>query len=885
MAQENNAFAASPEMLSILEHSDRSVLVMDKAYRILWFNAQAASTMSRFFGEAVKSGYTYWDYADRGNGKRFMRNFELALKGRRVSVERRMDSSANEDIWIEAVFSPLRGADGEVTGVIHSYQDISQRKRREQEERYRENIIRAINSNDSQAFALIDSNNRIVSCNTYATQLLCNSGQDAASDKADVLQSVHEAWRARFIGGLKVARAGGTVVIEFELPLKELNTIEIRFCPVNAKNEASMVSIWAVDITDKKRAEREIRLSEENLRSVFNSSSQTFVLLDHELNILSFNEAAANLAREQYGRDLRIGLNVADVTPAERMPQFLAEAKQAFTGKKVQVEKHFSNGNREHWFERHINPIRNKDGVIDRIALWSIDVTNRKRAEEALRENEAKFRQLAAIMPVGIYQTDVNSNTVYVNDSLRKIIPTSVSDLLSGAWKRLIHPDDADKVGLEWQRAATEQVPYQMGYRLISPDGKVTHVLEQAVPMFDHLKGYTGHIGSLVDLTVQRANQQLEQEKNIAERSLHFRSGFLASMSHEIRTPLTGMLAISELLLESDLRPDQREQVLHIHNAAEDLRSIVNDVLHLSELEAGKVLLKEDLFTSTQLLDTVVKRFGPEARAKAIDLKVNDQSRDASIRSDRRRLTQILSNLVKNAIKFTEQGDVTVMMERSDGHLRLEVHDTGIGIPEHDLPKLFKDFSQLEHTTAQNLEGTGLGLSITKKLTEMLGGSIGVTSRPGVGSVFWVEIPLGVASTNATIDAVETVQSPSTLPSGKRVLLVEDNIINQHAFKVMLGKMGCEVTAVNNGEQAVSTFEPGRFDLIFMDIQMPVMDGIEASARIRSKGIAPPIIGLSGNVLERDANGKLKVEMDDLLIKPVTSQELQRKLEQWAGHQ
>jgi CheY-like chemotaxis protein len=239
---------------------------------------------------------------------------------------------------------------------------------------------------------------------------------------------------------------------------------------------------------------------------------------------------------------------------------------------------------------------------------------------------------------------------------------------------------------------------------------------------------------------------------------------------------------------------------------------------------------------------------------------------------------------VKNAIKFTEKGDVTVLVERSDGHLRLEVHDTGIGIPEHDLPKLFKEFSQLEHTTAQNLEGTGLGLSITKKLTEMLGGSIGVTSRLGVGSVFWVKIPLGVASASEPNETVNNVPVPPSLPKGRRVLLVEDNIINQHAFKVMLGRMGCEVTAVNNGEQAVNTFEPGRFDLIFMDIQMPVMDGIEASERIRAKGIAPPIIGLSGNVLERDADGKLKVEMDDLLIKPVTSQELQRKLEQWAGH-
>jgi len=877
MPYKSTSFAASAEMLSLLEHSERSMMVMDAQYRILWFNAQAARSMGRYFGEEVKSGYTYWDYADRDIGKRFIRNFELALKGRKVSVERRVESAKDEDLWIEGTFSPLRSENDTVAGVIYSFQDISQRKREEQEEQYRKNIVRAIDNNESQAFVLVDSENRLVSSNQMATTLMFSGD----TKENLILERIDPLWRERFDGGLRVARAGGTVVIEFDRKARKPLTLEIRFCPVNAKDEASMVSVWAIDITDKKKAERELRHSEENLRSVFNSSSQTFYLLDDELKILAFNEAAAELVQQQYGHRLKVGSNVAEITPAERMPQFIAETQRAFAGKKVQVEKHFSNNGREYWFERHINPIRNKDGAVDRIALWSIDITNRKRAEEALRENEAKFRQLAAIMPVGIYQTDVYLNTVYINESIRNIIPVPVSDLMSGEWKTLIHPDDFEKVSDSWTRCSQEQSPYQMEYRLQLPNGSVTHVLEQAIPIFNHQKEYTGHLGSLIDLTVQRANQQLQQEKDVAERSLKFRSDFLASMSHEIRTPLTGILAISELLLESGLDDRHRDQVLNIHNASEDLRSIVNDVLHLSELEAGKVIVKEDVFTSDELLNTVTKRYAPEAAAKHVELTAENHCEDMTLRTDKRRLTQILSNLTRNAIKFTEKGSVRIVVTQRGGKVRFDVHDTGIGIPEDDLPKLFMEFSQLGHTTAQNLEGTGLGLSITRKLATMLGGTVGVESDYGKGSMFWLELPAIFENPNRgakQTSAKASIESESWKP---RVLLVEDNLINQHAFKVMLGKMGCLVTTATNGAEAVEIFSPEKFDLIFMDIQMPVMDGIAASKKIKAKGGNVPIIGLSGNVLELDGDGRPKGDMDDLLVKPVTSQELNRKVKQW----
>lgn len=873
-------------MLSILEHSERSTLVMDVNYRILWFNSSAARTMPRYFGEPLKAGYTYWDYVQNDEHLRFKRNFEQALNGRTVSVERRLEGVKGPDVWIDGRFSPLMGAHDKLVGVIYSYENITERKRNEEEAKYRNSVLKAIESNEAQGFILIDADDRIMSHNPFAEKLfpLWAEAQTKYGPRTRISDIVAPNWTDRMYGGLKVARNGGTVIVEFDCVGSAQRILEVRFCPVHARSDTSMVSLWVSDITEKRRSERDLLISEDNLRSVFNSSSQTFFLLDHELRILAFNDAASQHVSDTYGKKLRPGINAVEVTPAERVPQFLAEVERAFNGKKVEVEKHFNLAGRERWFERHINPIRNSDGVIDRIAMWSIDITERKRAEEALRESEERFRELAKIMPVGVYQCDRNGQTVYINERVRTMIPASTSELISGDWMMVIHPDDRERVRESWRSILRNKQPYQIEYRVIGKDGNVTYIFEQAIPLYNANEEYSGHIGSLIDLTEQHTNQQLRQQKEVAEYSLKFRSDFLASMSHEIRTPLTGVLAMSELLLGSGLKEEQRKHVESIYSASQDLRAIVNDVLHLAELEAGKVVLREESFDTDALLHSLSERFKAEADAKGITLLTENKAQGQSLLTDRRRLMQILGNLIRNAIKFTEKGMVRVVASCDGKGLLLEIHDTGVGIPSSELPKLFTDFSKLGHTTAQNMEGTGLGLSISRKLATMLGGEVGVESTYGEGSTFWLRLPTSVLQLPER--QVEKLLQPTSLSNQqlkREVLLVEDNLINQAAFKAMLKKLGCRVTCASNGEQALNAFSNKSFDIIFMDVQMPIMDGITATERMRASGRElPPVIALSGNVLERDGNGRLKVPMDDLLVKPVVSADLSRILEEWA---
>ncbi|MBP9151239.1 MAG: PAS domain S-box protein [Flavobacteriales bacterium] len=886
--QRFESLAPNAEMRSLLEHSSRSIIILDDLYRIMWFNAKAAREMYSFFNENLKTGNSYWDYVDENQNKRFIRNFQSALKGRTISTEQKIikPRSSKGEIWIEGKFSPLYDDKGNPHGVIYSYSNISDRKHAEIEEREKALVLQAIDNNSSQGFMLINQENEVLSCNLLAPSMLAIIANEQGLLGHNIIKNIHPKWRKEFEGGMKIARSGGTVSIEFDNPTIEEKVVEVRFIPLkHSLGKQNMVSVWFFDITDKKRAERNVRKSEENLRAVFNSSSQTFYLMDRKLNILAFNQAAFDLVKEQFEFDLEVGMNIAEITAKENLLQFKVETERAFSGRKVQVEKHFSFHGKEYWFDRHLNPVMNSKGEIDRLTIWSIDITDRKLAEKALKENESKFRKLASLLPVGIYQMDDKGNATYVNESLQLIIGANLTTILDGSWTKQIHPDDHDQVREKWKTIEKEKKSFSMEYRFKRQNGDSIHVLEQAQPLFNHLGEYRGYLGTIIDVSEQKRSQQLLQEKHVAENSLKFRSDFLASMSHEIRTPLNGIMGLSEILLDTKLSVDQSSKVQNILGASKDLRSIVNDVLNLSELEAGKVTLQKEVFNVSELIETIAERFEPEAKAKKLTLSFNTPTAEIQLDTDRRRLTQVLSNLVRNAIKFTNQGSVVVSVQvEKDSKLLFQVTDTGFGIPKNDQAKLFQDFSQLQHTTAQNLEGTGLGLSISKKLMQLLGGEIGVESTVNKGSTFWIRLSMMDYSVSANKSEANNKPMLNKSVKGTRVLLVEDNLINQQAFKIMLQRMGCIVDVLSNGKQAVENFDKSQYDIVFMDIQMPEMDGLEATSEIKRRfENVPPIIGLSGNILQRDEEGNLKSDMNDLLLKPVVSHDIERMIKKWVA--
>jgi signal transduction histidine kinase/CheY-like chemotaxis protein len=389
-------------------------------------------------------------------------------------------------------------------------------------------------------------------------------------------------------------------------------------------------------------------------------------------------------------------------------------------------------------------------------------------------------------------------------------------------------------------------------------------------------------------LTV-REQDLLKAEKDAAETANRAKSAFLAMMSHEIRTPMNAILGNAQLLDDAALGPDERDSVETIETAGNTLLSLISDVLDFSKIEADRMELERAGLAPARLVNSVVKLFGINARTRGISLTAEiDPGIPAVLAGDSLRLRQVLSNLVGNAIKFTSEGGVTVRARVAAGvegatTLRFEVSDTGIGIDEEGLARLFQPFSQVDSSTTRRFGGTGLGLAISKKLVTLMGGELGVDSVVGRGSTFWFTAVLA-SPTAVEIATVESADEPverDTSIAGARVLVAEDDLAGKRLMERVLARMGIEVQVVGTGLEAVEAVGSSQFDLILMDCHMPEMDGYAATAALRADGWKRPIIALTANAMTGDREACLAAGMDDYLSKPIVAAELRKALRRW----
>ncbi|HEX4962134.1 MAG TPA: ATP-binding protein [Thermoanaerobaculia bacterium] len=389
------------------------------------------------------------------------------------------------------------------------------------------------------------------------------------------------------------------------------------------------------------------------------------------------------------------------------------------------------------------------------------------------------------------------------------------------------------------------------------------------------------------DVTERRKAEDLRLAKEAAEQADKAKGRFLANMSHEIRTPMAGVLGLVDLLLKTDLSLAQRGYGELIQSSADSLLRLIDDILDFSKIEAGRLTLERLTFNLHVTLREIVEllRFRAGAQGTELGLVV-DEGVPEWIWGDPGRLRQVVTNLVGNAVKFTQGGTVNLEVERlAEGRLRFRVRDTGIGIPPEAQGRLFSLFSQADSSTSRRFGGSGLGLAISQRIVEQMGGEIGFESTPGVGSLFWFTLPLDLASPPPP-QAARPHLEPARRPEGRkhRILVAEDNAINQLVITQELAVLGYDVVAVNNGLEALSALENDAFDLILMDCQMPELDGYEASRRIRaSSGTIRciPIVALTAHALKEDLDRCLAAGMNDTITKPFREDVLREKLDRW----
>ncbi|MGH6971503.1 MAG: ATP-binding protein, partial [Caulobacteraceae bacterium] len=367
--------------------------------------------------------------------------------------------------------------------------------------------------------------------------------------------------------------------------------------------------------------------------------------------------------------------------------------------------------------------------------------------------------------------------------------------------------------------------------------------------------------------------EDLMEARDAANAASIAKSQFLANMSHEIRTPLNGVLAMAEVMNRGDLAGVQRERLAVVRQSGEQLLAVLNDILDLSKIEAGKLELVEDDFDLEKIAQSARDSFTALAQEKGLGFSVEVATDAAGAwRGDADRLRQILANLVSNAVKFTQEGRVEARFGAADaGGLRVSVTDTGIGIPQDKVLTLFEKFTQADASTTRQYGGTGLGLAICRELAQLMGGQISVMSREGEGSTFIVELPFSRATGCMEVEAPEAA---AQIARSVRVLAAEDNIVNQKVLKAIVEPMDVELSLVGDGRAAVEAWREGAFDVILMDIQMPVMDGIAAAKAIRAAEASEqrtrtPILALTANALVHQVEEYLAAGMDGHVAKPI----------------
>ncbi|MDI6749064.1 MAG: ATP-binding protein [Rhodocyclaceae bacterium] len=514
------------------------------------------------------------------------------------------------------------------------------------------------------------------------------------------------------------------------------------------------------------------------------------------------------------------------------------------------------------------------------LAAWRARVANTRLAAE--REELAT---ITSTMGDALYLSDQEGIVRFINPAFVELLGWPPERVIGQRGHCLFHqPPDARceaelceilKTVAAGRRYAGEEAFYRA-------DGTALPVEVVAAPILAHGR-YAGSVTVFRDVTQRRETERvLREAKEAAEAAARAKSEFLANMSHEIRTPMNGVIGMAELLLDTPLSAEQREQAQTIRDSAASLLGILNDILDLSKIEAGGFALHRESFSPAELIGGIARMFAPLAEKKGVRLITQSEAGlPSSLLGDALRIRQVFVNLVGNALKFTEHGEVSVRLAWRDGRLRGEVIDTGIGIPNEVLPRLFQPFAQADASTTRRFGGTGLGLALCKRLVELMEGEIGVESCAGEGSTFWFEIPCPAAAEPAALNH----DAPPVAQRQGRVLLAEDNAVNRRIAEAMLGKLGHAVTSVADGRSAVEAWQNGHFDLVLMDCMMPEMDGYQAAREIRrleaERGGHTPIVALTASVLEADRERCFAAGMDDFLPKPVTRAALEDKLSRW----
>ncbi len=573
--------------------------------------------------------------------------------------------------------------------------------------------------------------------------------------------------------------------------------------------------------------------------------------------------------------------------------QRLTEHQETNAGRDAAIEVRVvrPDGEVRHVVARSTARLAGDGGTLSRVGVLT-DITEMKRAEADAREREQRYRFVTDNAHDMIVRVSLDAHLSYISPGSARIFGYTPEEMATISPVDMTHPDDLPMVVAAIDELVTKRLPNlpePLRFRAQRKDGRWIWVESNPTLVFNDAGEPIETIDIIRDITETKLFEaELEEARRKAEAAAAAKSAFLANMSHELRTPLTSIIGFSRLLKErGDLPEEAHQHSRRIYDASEALLAIINDVLDLSKLEVGQAELELQPLSLRQLAEETIGLMAIQAAAKGLELRLElDPKTPELILGDVTRLRQVLLNFLSNAVKFTDQGSVVVKTSwrnlKAGSRLKLQVTDTGTGISAENLERLFERFTQAEVSINRTHGGTGLGLSISKAIVELMGGRIGVDSRPGEGSSFWFDIPTEAAQGHAETHQVDLEMSWPPL----RILMVDDTAVNRELVKLMLEPFGLLIEEAAGGADGVQAAMTKAYDLILMDVRMPGVDGLEATRVIRavsSLNRRTPILALTADVQPENAAACRSAGMDDLVAKPISPRELLSKIAQWTA--
>ena len=929
MPEKKNVFTGFDPLLDLIDNTSEVVMMLGPEYNFLFVNRAFRETFSYSTEEIIRMKFP--DILHPLSKDDVMEVLELVKKGQKVTDFLMITRNKElKRVYLEGEITG-RFEDGKLVNLRLLFRDITKRRRAERAQNLYYSIAQAnLNTQDLKEFLRRvheELQKKLYANNFFVAIYEPENGSIYFPYRVDEYYETPEEDRRKLGNGIvEYAMLKNQPILLYKKEFEELVKKEKLFLygkqlpeiqaivPLKVDNKVTgvigiksysdatkfsssnlelleFISGQVAQALVRKKGQEDLLLQTARLNAVFDSSSHLIWTVNKKRHLSSFNKNYFKLIKDKLGIPPEINVSTEKlgwrlISPDDR-PLLREKYNMAFEGKPQYFEMHWGavDGG-EDWYEFYLNPILSSEsGEIAEVSGIAQNITYKKNAVLNLQQSEEKFRNIIESFIDIYYRTDLAGNVTMISPSVLTHTGYSVEEVMGNKVDKFFNDAQDSSSNIKTLLKTGSVTNFDVTVK--RKDGELRSFMLN-IRMIKDKKGFPMEVeGVARDITeLKRSSTELQIAKEEAEHSLAVKERFLANMSHEIRTPMNGIIGMLDVLNETPLQAEQQDYVNTIRKSSQTLLTILNDILDLSKIEAGKMDLHPVVFDIHETLNTLVALFHQRAFEKGNSLRF-EISEDVPkyLKADQTRLLQVLSNLTSNAIKFTDNNVIQILAsvkKSSDKQVTLyfEVIDKGIGIAEEDQRKLFNAFQQLDNSTSKSFGGTGLGLTISRELCRRMHGEMGLRSVLGKGSTFWFTVEAEVSDESPAFIQKQHGEIQLNGYFGDRnpkLLLVDDNAVNRKVAREILQRAGCTITEAESGKKAIELYglHPD-FELILMDIQMPEMDGIETTDRLRKKygSKLPNVIAMTAYSMQNDREKFLSSGFDGYVSKPIRANTL-----------